>query len=109
MKITRRKFISQTLIAAAAIVVGPGLIPAAGKAPAAARVNPLFSGELGRYEGFSVVHSINTPMDDFKFLAGDRWTDAQIDLLTRGQAAVKVNINKANWIPIKKFIRQGCR
>lgn len=98
MKITRRKFLIQSSIGALGLALAPGLLKAtAGKAPAAAGTNPLFTGALGRYEGVNIIESIPGP--------------PMVDLATHGKLAVKTSCIKdelkAEWIPINKFYRQG--
>lgn len=123
LKINRRQFLARAGAGALAAILAPGMLLAAGRnvAPAPAG-NPLFTGALGQYDGINIYEDTlslsaiedaqrwdeeSSPLDDFKFMAGDRWTEAQLDLFTRGQAAVKVNKIKAEWIPINKMIRKG--
>ena len=95
-------------LGALGLALGIEAVPAAAqKAPAAAGTNPLFTGALGRYEGVSIIHSPGDPLADLKYYAGEQWTQAQRDLLTRGSAAVMVEGNKGRWIPFNKLIRQG--
>jgi hypothetical protein len=73
MKITRRKFLYQSVIGALGLAIAPGILAAtAKKAPAAVRTNPLFTGALGRYEGVNIVHTPGSgmmPYDDRMFLS----------------------------------------
>jgi len=92
LKISRRQFLRSAGILALAAAVPSSMITAAGKPPAAARTNPIFTGALGRYEGVSIIHSPG---------------DALGDLEIYGSAAYKVDGNKAEWIPFTKMIRQG--
>lgn len=97
-----------------AAMLAPGMLAAAGRnvAPVVPG-NPIFTGALGRYEGITIIHSPGDPLADLKYYAGDRWDEAQQDLMTRGSAAVKVyspSITKqlkGEWIPINRMIRRG--
>jgi hypothetical protein len=116
MRITRRKFLKQSLIGALAAVMAPAvLVATAKKAPAAAGTNPLFTGALGQYEGVNIIHNINSPLADLEYYAGDQWDKAQQDLMKEGSAVFKFHGPsikdqlKAEWIPINKLHRPGGR
>jgi len=113
LKINRRKFLQLATLGTLGLALGIEAVPAAAqKAPAAAGMNPIFTGALGRYEGVSIIHSPGDWLDeaaeiDRKFFEGDQWSKAQRELLTRGSTAIKVNRTKARWIPFNKMNHPG--
>lgn len=92
-----------------AATLAPGMLSAAGRnvAPVAAG-NPLFTGEIGSYTGFTMVGTWYDEPADCEFFKGDQWSAAQRELFTRGQATVKISPGKkAAWIPFNRIHRRG--
>ena len=109
VKINRRQFLISAGAGALALGLAPGLLSAAGRnvAPMPAG-NPLFTGELGVYEGFPMTGVWYDEPAEWDYYQGEQWTAAQRELFTRGEASIKVTPGrKAEWIPFNKIHRRG--
>ena len=90
VKINRREFLKAAGAGALVLGLAPGLLSAAGRnvAPAPAG-NPLFTGEVGRYEGVTVydrgahLRHCQDAMRDYEYYSGTQWAKVQRGKLSR--------------------------
>ena len=107
MKITRRKFLKQIGIGAAAAVMAPSvLVAAAEKAPAAAYPNPLFTGALGQYDG---VHIYEDKLSLSQIEDAQRWGSAWSKIKPVKIDGTDYYVCTAERIPFDELYRPGGR